>query len=84
MKFAFETRVLNICKTLNMNKLDIELLREVEAETKRFLKKLDMAKKRIQEDQYAVHGCKETGAIKRSALDLKNELTRITQSTAYY
>jgi len=66
-----------------MSKLNIELLNEVEIETKRFLKKLTEAKKRVEEDKYATHGCKETGAIKRASLDLKNELTRITTSTGY-
>lgn len=64
-------------------KLSIELLNEVEIETKRFLKKLTEAKKRIKEDSRAAYGSKETGAIKRASLDLKNELTRISQSQSY-
>jgi len=52
----------------------------VEEETKRFLKKLDAAKTRIENDCYALmSGTKETGAVKRDALDLKMELTKITQ-----
>jgi hypothetical protein len=52
----------------------------VEEETKRFLKKLDAAKTRIKDDSYALlSGSKETGAVKRAALDLKMELTKITQ-----
>jgi hypothetical protein len=52
----------------------------VEEETKRFLKKLDAAKTRIKDDNYALlSGSKETGAVKRAALDLKMELTKITQ-----
>ncbi len=66
-----------------MANLNIELLNEVESETKRFLKKLKETKARLSKDDYAKYGCKETGAIKRSALDLKNELTRITQASAY-
>lgn len=66
-----------------MEKLSVELLNEVEIETKRFLKKLSQAKKRIKDDKWALHGCKETGAIKRSAIDLKNELTRISTSVGY-
>lgn len=64
-------------------KLTVELLNEVEVEARRFLKKLAEAKKRIKEDSYALYGCKETGAIKRASIDLKNELTRISQSTSY-
>jgi len=52
----------------------------VEEETKRFLKKLDAAKTRIMEDRFAlISGSKETGAVKRAALDLKMELTKITK-----
>jgi hypothetical protein len=52
----------------------------IEAETKRFLKKLDAAKNRIKDDSYALlSGSKETGAVKRAALDLKMELTKITK-----
>lgn len=67
-----------------MENLSIDLLNEIESETKRFLKKLEKAKERITNDKYATHGCKETGGIRRSALDLKNELTRITTSKGYY
>ena len=66
-----------------MEKLSVELLNEVEIETKRFLKKLAQAKKRIKDDNRALYGCKETGAIKRSAIDLKNELSRISTSVGY-
>jgi hypothetical protein len=52
----------------------------VEEETKRFLKKLDAAKTRIKDDRFALtSGSKETGAVKRAALDLKMELTKITK-----
>lgn len=61
--------------------LSVELLEEVELETLRFLKKLKEAKVRLKLDKFARYGVKETGAVKRSALDLKNELTRITQNT---
>lgn len=66
-----------------MENLSIDLLNEVENEAKRFLKKLQNAKVRIKDDNRAVYGCKETGAVKRAALDLKNELTRITTSGRY-
>lgn len=57
-----------------------EDLTTVEEETKRFLKRLNVAKTRIKEDNFAlICGSKETGAVKRAALDLKMELTKITQ-----
>lgn len=60
--------------------MEIETLNEVEKETKRFLKKLDAAKKRLAEDSsYSFTGCKETGAVRRAALDLKMALTSITK-----
>ncbi len=52
---------------------------DVEYEIVRFQKKLQAAKLRIASDEYAIRGCKETGAVKRGALDLKNELTKITR-----
>jgi len=56
-----------------------ENLITVEEEAERFLKKLDAAKTRIMEDHFAlISGSKETGAVKRAALDLKMELTKIT------
>ena len=54
-------------------------IKSVEKETKRFLKRLKSMKKRAKEDSFAFHGCKESGALKRSALDLKMELTKITK-----
>lgn len=59
--------------------LSLELLEEVENEIKRFSQKLKEAKIRFKEDKYASYSCKESGAIKRSAMDLKNELTKITK-----
>ena len=60
--------------------MTLEDLEVVESEAKRFVNRLDSAKKRIKEDQFAlISGSKETGAVKRSALDLKMELTRITK-----
>lgn len=60
-----------------------ELLKDVELETKRFLRKLEATKKRLKADESMKYGCKETGALRRAALDLKNELTRITQYDIY-
>jgi hypothetical protein len=59
------------------------VLESVHIETERFLVKLEKAKARIDADSRSAYGCKETGALRRAALDLKNELTRITQSSGY-
>lgn len=58
------------------------LLSEVEAEARRFLKKVDAARERIASDRNT-YSTKETGAVRRAAHDLKRELTRITQSKIY-
>jgi len=58
--------------------MTLENLNEIESEIKRFTKRLKAAKERIKSDGYALYGCKETGAVKRAALDLKMELTKIT------
>ncbi|WP_439132381.1 hypothetical protein [Polaribacter sp.] len=59
-----------------MTKKDIQI---VEDEVKRFNKRLKALKERLNTDgDYYLMGCKESGALKRSALDLKMELTRIT------
>lgn len=60
--------------------LTIETLVEVEKEIKRFLKRSEDAKRRLKNDESYFVSSKETGAVKRAAIDLKNELTRITQS----
>ena len=66
-----------------MEQMSIKLLNEVEQETKRFLVKIKQCKERLKNDSRGHYGCKETGAVKRASLDLKNELTRITTSTTY-
>ena len=59
--------------------MTLENINDVEKELIRFNKRLKVAKLRIESDKYAlICGCKETGALKRSALDLKMELTKIT------
>lgn len=59
----------------------LETINEVEMELVRFSKRLQNAKVRIASgDYYKYSGCKETAALKRSALDLKNELTKLTQT----
>lgn len=59
------------------------VLNEVEAETKRFLQRLQNARERFKSDNYGTYGTKESAALRRSALDLKQELTKITQSSGY-
>lgn len=46
-------------------------------EAERFLEKARAAKKRIQEDKYAIYGCRETGAVKRASLDLSHALSAL-------
>ena len=58
--------------------MTLKELVEIKAETDRFEKRLNGAIRRLEIDQYAYQGCKETGAVRRAALDLKNELTKIT------
>lgn len=53
-------------------------IREVESELKRFTSRLKALKSRMSEDKFALYGCKESGALKRAALDLKMELTKLT------
>lgn len=70
-----------------MQKLS-EVLEEVKTETLRFLKKLEEFQKRTEREndktnEWSVASTKENGAVRRAALDLKNELTKITQSTNY-
>ena len=59
--------------------MTLEHINEVELELKRFEKRLKVAKERFTEDNYAKYGCKESGALKRGAMDLKNELTKLTR-----
>ena len=56
--------------------MTIETINEVEREIERFKKRLAAAKERIGGDNYwRYSGSKETAALKRGAMDLKNELT---------
>ena len=59
--------------------MDIKTLTEIELEVKRFMKRLLAAKERLRNEGEYYSGNKETGAVKRAALDLKNELTKITK-----
>ena len=62
---------------------NIDILREVESELKRFAKKLKEAIVEQQEaDEYG-GSHKKYASVKRAALDLKNELTKLTQDSKY-
>lgn len=58
-----------------------DVILDVEKETQRFIKKLNQYKDRAKLER--LYCSKESGALKRSAQDLKRELTRITQSTQW-
>lgn len=61
--------------------MTIATLDEIENELERFQQRLKDAKKRIQGRNYhPSSGSKETAALKRSALDLKNELTKLNKT----
>ena len=57
----------------------LEKINAIEIELKRFQKRLNDVKKRFSIDKFAEYGCKETGALKRSALDLRNELIKLNK-----
>lgn len=60
---------------------NIEILREVKIELDRFKKKLDLAIK--EQTDTSNYSSRHFASAKRSALDLKNELTKLTQSSKY-
>lgn len=62
-------------------KTNEEILKEVKEELTRFTKKINLAlKEQKGEDNYS---SKHFAASKRAAMDLKNELTKLTQSSKY-
>jgi len=63
----------------------IDLLIEIKTELKRFAEKLDIAIKEQHElpkGKY-LYQSKKYASAKRAALDLKNELTKLTQDSKY-
>lgn len=59
----------------------LKTLKEVEVETERFLKKLREAidsEPKVADYRYSYGGSKKWASVKRAALDMKNELSRIT------
>jgi len=57
--------------------MTLDNIKDVQTEIVRFNKRMKAALKRVEEDKYALYGCKETGALKRAAADLKTELTKL-------
>lgn len=70
---------INLYKRKSMEK--IEILKEVEIELKRFSKKLYLAIK--EQSDKTNYSSRNYAASKRAALDLKNELTKLTQDSKY-
>lgn len=61
---------------------NIVLIDEAITEAKRFIKKAELAKQRLIDDskqQWQSSGSKETGALKRSAIDLGRMCTTVNQ-----
>lgn len=59
----------------------LDLLKEIEQELKRFQAKIDLAIK--EQSKTGNYSNKNYAAAKRAALDLKNELTKLTQDSKY-
>ena len=59
----------------------IEVLEEVKAELDRFKRKIDLAIK--EQSEKSNYSSRHYASAKRSALDLKNELTKLTQDSKY-
>jgi hypothetical protein len=57
----------------------LEKVNDIKIELKRFQKRLQDVEKKLKEDNYAKYGCKETGAVKRAALDLRNVLIELNK-----
>ena len=60
---------------------NIDILKEVKIELDRFKKKLDLAIK--EQTDNSNYSSRHFASAKRSAMDLKNELTKLTQSSKY-
>lgn len=60
--------------------MTLEKLKKVKAELARFDERLNSYENRLRNDSFAAFGCNQSGALKRSAMDLKKSLTEnITQ-----
>lgn len=62
--------------------MDLEKLKEAKSEAKRFLKRVDEFEKRVSKE--GTHswnwGLKESGAVKRSSMDLSRSLSNLRNS----
>lgn len=66
------------------NESELVLINDIERETERFLNRLTLLKIRLIESKNSrLYQSMERASLKRSALDLKSELTKITQIKAY-
>jgi len=59
--------------------MDLNTILEIKKELHRFNIRLKAVEDRWKKDPYYEYRCKENGALKRAALDLKQELTKITR-----
>lgn len=66
-----------------MGKLEARLLRELQEETDRFSKKLKLAIKEQSNGEFYTSSRRNFASAKRAALDMKNELTKLTQFNRY-
>jgi hypothetical protein len=67
-----------------MSDKKIGLYEDAIFEAQRFIKKARLAVKEIKRDEYAAMcGCKETGAAKRSSMDLTRSLSELRKGKAY-
>lgn len=57
--------------------MDLNTILEIKKELHRFNIRLKAVEDRWKKDPYCKHRCKENGALKRAALDLKQELNKI-------
>jgi len=62
---------------------NIDILKEIKSELDRFTKKLKDAIIEQQDNKGYGGSHKKYAAVKRAALDLKNELTKLTQDSKY-
>ena len=60
-----------------INEQKLDLYRAAIYEAHRFIEKAEVAVKRLRDDKFADFGCKETGAAKRSSMDLSRALADI-------
>jgi RNase P subunit RPR2 len=63
--------------------MNVKNLNKIERECRRFLAKVNKAKKRLQENPqmvYEIVGCKETGAARRASMDLSMALVEFRKS----